>query len=62
MDNLLYSLENRIYLNSLVEKKNIALISTLDSEYNRKIKYLLINDQYVKVHVWSSENPYRNKH
>ena len=78
MDNLLYSLENRLYLNSLVEIKNVALItaiSTNDStnesstnpntnftnEFDTKIKYLLIDNQYAKVHLWNPQNPYANK-
>ena len=72
MDNLLYSLENRLYLNSLVEKKNVALITTiisnkssnnanLSNDLDTKIKYLLIDNQYAKVHLWNPLNPFANK-
>ena len=80
MDNLLFSLENRLYLNSLVEKKNVALITTISStesiikpsnnqnqnsnpsnELDTKIKYLLIDNQYAKVHLWNPLNPFANK-
>lgn len=72
MDNLLFSLENRLYLNSLVEKKNVALITTiisnkssnnanLSNDLDTKIKYLLIDNQYAKVHLWNPLNPFANK-
>tara|TARA_Y100000816_G_C26007534_1_gene526619 strand:+ start:207 stop:500 length:294 start_codon:yes stop_codon:yes gene_type:complete len=76
MDNLLYSLENRLYLNSLIEKKNVALITTISStissnkssnndnpsnDLDTKIKYLLIDNQYAKVHLWNPLNPFANK-
>ena len=83
MDNLLFSLENRLYLNNLVEKKNVALITTINNtgsskpscnnnindindinsinKLDTKIKYILIDNQYVKVHLWNPLNPFANK-